>query len=97
LWCDGGVVSAAAATDPKGVVLVYSFGRNFRLWRDNAGAIRAELLRQSPWLLEIFDHSLTFARFCNEFSFVEVFSSFEMGREAQGQNAGQSGPAECQP
>jgi hypothetical protein len=70
------LVSVAAASDTKRVAFLHSFGRDFRPWSDNARAIRAELLRQSPWRLEISDHSLMFVRFSDENSeipFVEVF------------------------
>jgi hypothetical protein len=93
-------VSVAAASDTKRLVFLHSFGPDFRPWSNNARAIRAELLRQSPWRLEISDHSLMFARFSDENSelpFVEVFTSFEMTPAAQGQNVGQSSPAERQP
>ena len=79
---------------------MHSYGRDFRPWSDNARAIRAELLHQSPWRLEISDHSMMFARFIDENSeipVVEVFTSFEMALAAQGQNAGQSSSAECPP
>jgi hypothetical protein len=93
-------VSVAAASDTKRVALPHSFDRDFTTWSDNAGAIRAELLRQSPWRLEISDHSVMFARFSDENSeitFVEVLTRFEMAPAAQCQNASQSSPAECQP
>ena len=93
------LVSVAVASDSKRVVLPHSFA-DFRPWSDNARAIRAGLLRRSPWRLEISDHSPMFASFSNENSgipFVEVFTSFEMASAAHGQNAGQRSPAECQP
>lgn len=75
-------------------------GSRFQAMNDKARAIRAELLRQCPWRLEISDRSLMFARFSDENSenpLVEVFTRFEMAPAAQGQNAGRSSPAECQP
>jgi hypothetical protein len=67
---------------------------------DKARAVHAELLRQCAWRLEISDRSLMFARFSDENSenlLVEVFTRFEVAPAAQGQNAGRSSPAECQP
>src|SRR6476646_9918753 len=48
----------AAAAEPKKVVLLHSFGRDFKPWGEYARAIRTELERRSPWQLEISDHSL---------------------------------------
>jgi signal transduction histidine kinase len=53
---------SAAAADPKRVVLLHSFGRDFKPWSDYARSIRLELERQSPWQLDITDHSLVAAR-----------------------------------
>jgi signal transduction histidine kinase len=53
---------SAAAADPKRVVLLHSFGRDFKPWSEYARAIRIELERQSPWQLDITDHSLVTAR-----------------------------------
>src|SRR5689334_6761860 len=47
------------ATESKRVVLLHSFGREFQPWSDYSKAIRTELQRQSPWLVEISDHSLS--------------------------------------
>jgi signal transduction histidine kinase len=56
----------AAATEPKRVVLLHSFGQNFKPWSEYAKAIRSELQRQSPWQLDITDQSLVTARSSNE-------------------------------
>src|SRR5262245_12958773 len=64
----------AAAEDTKRVVLLHSFGRDFKPWSEYSRAIRSELERQSPWRLEISDHSLMTARFSDanpEVPFVE--------------------------
>src|SRR4029078_5450454 len=53
---------SAAAADPKRVVLLHSFGRAFKPWSEYARSIRIELERQSPWQLDITDHSLVTAR-----------------------------------
>jgi ABC-type uncharacterized transport system substrate-binding protein len=47
-------------------MLLHSFGREFRPWSEYAKAIRIELYRQSPWPLDIHDHSLITARFSDE-------------------------------
>src|SRR5262245_42622003 len=58
--------SVAAGVETKRVVLLHSFGRDFQPWSAYARAIRSELERQSPWRLEISDHSLMTARFSDE-------------------------------
>ena len=52
----------AATAEPKRVLMLHSFGRDFKPWSEYARAIRAELDRQSPWPLEIAEHSLMTAR-----------------------------------
>jgi hypothetical protein len=56
----------ASEIETKRVVLLHSYGRDFQPWSENARAIRSELERQSPWRLEISDHSLMAARFSDE-------------------------------
>ena len=56
---------APAAAEPKRVVLLHSFGRDFKPWSDYGRAIRTELDRQSPSPLNIDEHSLIFSRFSN--------------------------------
>src|SRR5262245_7029315 len=56
----------AAAVDAKRVVLLHSFGRDFKPWSEYARSIRSELQRQSPWQLDITDHSLVTARSSDE-------------------------------
>ena len=58
----GLVQAALAAAEPKHIVLLHSFGREFLPWSDYSQAIRAELARQSPWPVNISDHSLMSAR-----------------------------------
>jgi signal transduction histidine kinase len=50
------------AEDTKRVMLLHSFGREIKPWSDYAQSIRSELQRQSPWPLDIIDHSLVSAR-----------------------------------
>ena len=74
ICCLSLVGSAALAAEPKRVMLLHSFGREFRPWSEYAKAIRIELYRQSPWPLDIHDHSLITARFSDpnaELAFVE--------------------------
>ncbi|MGB8019223.1 MAG: ATPase, partial [Pseudolabrys sp.] len=59
-------------------MLLHSFGRDFKPWSEYAKAIRMELDRQSPWPLDIVEHSLITARFSNESPeapFVEYLSA----------------------
>src|SRR5215510_12226415 len=56
----------AAAAESKRVMLLHSFGRDFKPWSEYAKSIRAELDRQSPWRLDITDHSLVSARSSDE-------------------------------
>jgi len=51
-----------AAADAKRVVLLHSFGQDFKPWSEYARTIRSELQRQAPWQLDITDHSLVTAR-----------------------------------
>ena len=57
---------AGFAAEPKRVLLLHSFGRDFKPWSEYGKAIRAELDRQSPWPLDIIDYSLVSARFSDE-------------------------------
>ncbi|MFK4383008.1 ATP-binding protein [Bradyrhizobium sp. USDA 223] len=66
----------------KRVLLLHSFGREFRPWSDYARDIKAELERQSPWPLDIQEHALLTARFNNpgpEAPFVEYLHSLYHG------------------
>jgi signal transduction histidine kinase len=53
----------ALATESKRVMLLHSFGREFRPWNVYANTIRNELGLQSPWPLDVIEHSLITARF----------------------------------
>jgi signal transduction histidine kinase len=55
--------SHAQDGDAKRVLLLHSFGPGVKPWSDYSNAIRFELGRQSPWPLDIYDHSLATARF----------------------------------
>jgi hypothetical protein len=47
-------------------MLLHSFGLDFKPWSEYAKSIRTELKQQSPWPLDIVEHSLITARFSNE-------------------------------
>jgi signal transduction histidine kinase len=49
-------------------MVLHSFGRDFRPWDEYARTIRTELQRQSPWPLDITDHSLVSGRSDDEAS-----------------------------
>ena len=57
---------AASAAEPRRVMLLDSFSRDFTPWNKYAGAIRAELSRLAPWPLDITDHALVTARFADD-------------------------------
>jgi hypothetical protein len=61
LGCPAGI-----AAESKRVVLLHSFGRDFKPWNEYGKAIRAELDRQSPWPLDIIELALFTARFSDE-------------------------------
>jgi hypothetical protein len=52
-----------AAAEPKRIVILNSYGQNFKPWRDYSTALRQELERQSRWPLDIQDFSIATARF----------------------------------
>jgi len=54
--------SHAVGAEPRRVMLLHSFGRDFKPWSEYAKSIRAQLDQQSPWSLDITDHSLVTAR-----------------------------------
>jgi signal transduction histidine kinase len=60
------VCSATFAAEPKRVMVLHSFGRDFKPWSEYAKTIRMELDRQSPWPMEIIDQSLLTARSADE-------------------------------
>ena len=69
----------ALPAEPKHVMLLHSFGRDFKPWSEYAKDIRLELDQQSPWPLDITEHPLIFARSPDEDSeiaFVEYSEHF---------------------
>ena len=57
---------AGFAAESKRVMLLHSFGLDFKPWSEYAKSIRTELKQQSLWPLDIVEHSLITARFSNE-------------------------------
>ena len=58
--------SAGVAAESKRVLLLHSFGSDFKPWSEYAKSIRTELRQQSPWPLDIIEYSLVTARFSDE-------------------------------
>jgi signal transduction histidine kinase len=54
--------TGAVAAEHKRVMVLHSVGREFRPWNEYAKHMRAELDRQSPWPLDVQEHSLVAAR-----------------------------------
>ncbi|MGY8630890.1 HAMP domain-containing sensor histidine kinase [Bradyrhizobium sp. 14AA] len=77
-----GAVERSLRGELKRVLVLHSFGREFRPWSEYARSIKAELERQSPWPLDIQEHALLTARFNNpgpEAPFVEYLQSLYQG------------------
>jgi signal transduction histidine kinase len=78
-----GLSSGAEGDEVKRVMLLHSFGQEFRPWSEYARSIKAALEKQSPWPLDIYEHTLLTARFDNpgpEAPFVNYLSSLYRGR-----------------
>jgi signal transduction histidine kinase len=58
-----GPASSEQRGEPKRVLILHSFGRDFRPWSEYARTMRAELQRRSPWPLDLQEHTLPTARF----------------------------------
>lgn len=72
------------STEPKLVLTLHSFGRDFKPWSEYAKAIRLELERQSPWPLDIQEHALVTARTSDdnpEVAFVEYLRALYSNRQ----------------
>ena len=73
-----GPASSAPRGELKRVLMLHSFGRDFRPWSEFSRTIRVELEQQSPWPLDLQEHTLLTARFNNpgpEAPFVEYLRS----------------------
>jgi signal transduction histidine kinase len=78
-----GPADGAERGDVKRVLLLHSFGRDFRPWSEYSRSIKAALEQQSPWPLDIQEHTLLTAKFNNpgpEAPFVDYLSSLYQGR-----------------
>ena len=77
-----GAVERSRGGELKRVLVLHSFGREFRPWSEYARDIKARLERQSPWPLDIQEHALLTARFNNpgpEAPFVDYLQSLYQG------------------
>ena len=76
-------MTGAALSEPKRVLIVHSVGRDFSPWDDYARTIRAELARQSKDPIDIFETSLTTARFADgkEGPFVDYLNALFTDRK----------------
>jgi signal transduction histidine kinase len=70
-------MSGSALSEPKRVLIVHSFGRDFSPWNEYARNIREELRRQSKDPIDIFEASLATARSAdnNEAPFVDYLNA----------------------
>jgi len=59
-------MTGAAFSEPKRVMLLHSFGRDFAPWNEYARTIREELGQQSKEPVDIFEASLATARFAED-------------------------------
>ena len=78
-----GPASSAPRGELKRVLMLHSFGPDFRPWSEFARTIRAGLEQQSPWPLDLQEHTLLTARFNNpgpEAPFVDYLRSLYSGR-----------------
>ncbi len=77
-----GPASSAPRGEAKRVLMLHSFGRDFRPWSEFARTITAELQRQSRWPLDLQEHNLLAARSDNpgsEAPFVDYLRSLYSG------------------
>lgn len=73
-----GPAMSADRSEVKRVLLLHSFGREFRPWSEYARSIKAALEQKAPWPLDIQEHTLLTARFNDpgpEGPFVEYLRS----------------------
>src|SRR5450631_1666156 len=56
-------MTGTATAEPKRVLLLHSFGRDFAPWSEYARTFREELTRQSPDPIDLYEASLATARF----------------------------------
>src|SRR6185312_1265382 len=73
-------MTETATADSKRIILLHSFGREFKPWSEYATTIRDELNRQSPWPLDITEQSVVTARSSDE----EPEAAFVPGKNTSG-------------
>ncbi len=76
-------IASATAAEPKRVMLIHSFGRDFPPFDTFSGILRAELVSHFPGPLDIFEVSLESARFggtVQEGPFVDYLQALVSGR-----------------
>src|ERR1700730_7906495 len=59
-------MTGSALSEPKRVLLLHSFGRDFSPWSEYARTFRQELVRQSPDATDVYEASLATARFADD-------------------------------
>lgn len=77
-----GPALGADRSAPKRILLLHSFGRDFRPWSEYALSIKAALEQRAPWPLDVQEHTLLTARFNNpgpEEPFVDYLRSLYTG------------------
>jgi signal transduction histidine kinase len=57
------VVIGAGAAEPKRVLFLHSYGREFAPWRQFSTALRQDLVKQAPWPIDLYEASVETARF----------------------------------
>jgi len=60
------LVRVVTAAEPKTIVVLHSYGQNFKPWSEYSKSLRQELERRSSWPLIIDDFSVTTARISDE-------------------------------
>jgi hypothetical protein len=60
------LVRGVPAAEPKTIVVLHSYGQNFKPWSEYSRALRQELERRSSWPLIIDDFSVSTARINDE-------------------------------
>src|SRR5260221_13885955 len=76
-------MTGEAFSEPKRVMLLHSFGRDFAPWNEYARTIREELALQSKEPADIFEASLATARFAEdeEGPFVDYLRALFVNRQ----------------
>lgn len=67
---------AANAAEPKRILVLHSYGRDFSPWDEYARQLRIELRQQIPGSIDIFEASLATARFSDDDNAEELFANY---------------------